>query len=187
MALTSSMYLLWFYMQKPWLDTALKHFRPYWTKYAPAGDDIVQQCNVDMRSWGYQPHNNWWMANKLKTRRWTRVCACVCVCVWVKEWPPLLGKFLHLSFCTLEWASSSWKSKTVKLVSPSFFYSLRSDFCEVFIPSACMWIQTVKDCKSIMMTMVDAKWGRRGVLGNQITHGGNALQKELFYTFSRST
>ncbi|CAI7884344.1 unnamed protein product [Closterium sp. NIES-53] len=35
---------------KPWLDTALKSFRHFWTKYVAADDDIVSQCNIDLNS-----------------------------------------------------------------------------------------------------------------------------------------
>ncbi|GJP32780.1 hypothetical protein CLOM_g17377 [Closterium sp. NIES-68] len=33
---------------KPWLDTAMKEFKPLWSKYVLADDDIVQQCNIDL-------------------------------------------------------------------------------------------------------------------------------------------
>ncbi|GJP37398.1 hypothetical protein CLOM_g21806 [Closterium sp. NIES-68] len=35
---------------KPWLDTALKSYRHFWTKYVAADDDIVSQCNIDLNS-----------------------------------------------------------------------------------------------------------------------------------------
>eukprot|EP00897_Mesotaenium_endlicherianum_P000962 jgi/Mesen1/10867/ME000093S10376 len=35
--------------QKPWLDIAMKHFKPFWVKYVATGDGIVQQCNVNVQ------------------------------------------------------------------------------------------------------------------------------------------
>ncbi|CAI5470710.1 unnamed protein product [Closterium sp. Yama58-4] len=35
---------------KPWLDTAMKHFRPYWLAYVTANDGIIHRCNVDLKS-----------------------------------------------------------------------------------------------------------------------------------------
>ncbi|GJP82963.1 hypothetical protein CLOP_g13180 [Closterium sp. NIES-67] len=35
---------------KPWLDTAMKQFRPFWLAYVTANDGIIQRCNVDLKS-----------------------------------------------------------------------------------------------------------------------------------------